>query len=160
MNVLLTACPHLDAIWYETLRLYNASSVVRGAITPCVVGGKSISPGDNIIGPFRQFHLNRSIFGADASNFNPRRFVENKMLPRTKGYAPFGGGHTTCPGRLFAQREIYLFVAMTLWKFDLELEPQSPPQTMPKVDDHTPSVVAMSPDKDVMVNIRPRVHKY
>ena len=108
MNILLTACPHLDAIWYETLRLYNASSAVREAVAPCVVGGTNIRKGDTILGPFRQFHLNRGIFGSDAQTFNPRRFLENRALPRTKGYAPFGGGHTYCPGRLFAQREIYM----------------------------------------------------
>jgi len=125
-------------------------------MAPCVIGGKKLRTGDTVLGPFRQFHLNRGIFGTDAQNFNPRRFLENKALPRTKGYAPFGGGHTYCPGRLFAQREIYLFVAMTLWRFELEL--QNKTQRMPTVDKNTPSAAAMSAGEDLLVNLRPRVH--
>ncbi|KAI4146863.1 MAG: hypothetical protein LQ340_005779 [Diploschistes diacapsis] len=131
VSVLLTASPHLDAVWYETLRMYNATSA---------------------------FHLNGVIFGTDAQAFNARRFLENKSLPRTKGYAPFGGGHTYRPGRLFAQREIYLFVAMTLWQFELELEPREAPHRMPKVDKNLPSAAAMGPAEDVLVRMQPRVH--
>jgi len=160
MDVLLTACPHLDAIWHETLRFYNAASAVREALAPCVVGTKSIHSGDMVIAPFRQFHLNGSIFGADAPTFSPRRFLENKALPRTKGYAPFGGGHTYCPGRLFAQREIYLFVAVTLWRLELGLVPRDGGQRVPEVDINVPSAAAMGPAEDVLVQVRPRVHKH
>lgn len=160
VDVLLNACPHLDAIWYEALRLYNATSAVRQAMAPCVVGGKTIRVGDQLVAPFRQFHLNRDIFGADAPNFSPERFLENKALPRTKGYAPFGGGHTYCPGRLFAQREIYMFVAETLRKFDVTLVPRVGGQRMPQVDKDTPSAAAMAPDEDVFVQLQPRMHKH
>ncbi|MCJ1295863.1 hypothetical protein MMC34_007427 [Xylographa carneopallida] len=159
MERLLNACPHLDAIWHEALRFYNAASAVREALSPCIIGGKSIRPGDMLVAPFRQFHLNEGIFGADAPHFRPHRFLENKTLPRTKGYAPFGGGHTYCPGRLFAQREIYMFVAVTLWRFELELVPRKRGQRMPEVDRNVPSAAAMGPAEDVQVRMRPRVHK-
>lgn len=158
MDVLLTACPHLDAVWYETLRLYNATSTVREALHPCVVGGKTVHVGDTVMAAFRQFHLNPGIFGQDAATFSPQRFLDNKSLPRTKGYAPFGGGHTYCPGRLFAQREIYLFIATTLWRYDLSLAPQDGGKSgVPAVDENTPSAAAMGPAADVLVHIRPRV---
>ncbi|KAK3936875.1 cytochrome P450 [Diplogelasinospora grovesii] len=155
LDVLLRACPHLDAIWYEALRLYNATSAVREAVAPCTVGGKQIRVGDQLVAPFRQFHLDQGIFGADAAEFNPDRFLENKNLQRTKGYAPFGGGHTYCPGRLFAQREIYMFIAETLWRFELEVVGEEK-RRMPQVDTNTPSAAAMGPDRDVVVQLRPR----
>ncbi|KAK4163959.1 cytochrome P450 [Cladorrhinum sp. PSN259] len=158
MNVLLTTCPHLDAIWYETMRVYNATSAIRHARTECIIGDKRIHAGDQIVAPFRQFHLNRDIFGPDAGIFRPGRFLENKGLHRAKGYSPFGGGYTYCPGRLFAQREIYLFVAETLWKFDLELVPRPGGPRMPQVDERIPSPAAMGPDEDVLVRISPRAH--
>ncbi|KAK0721228.1 cytochrome P450 [Apiosordaria backusii] len=158
MNVLLTACPHLDAIWYETMRVYNATSAIRHAKTDCIIGDKRIHVGDQVVAPFRQFHLNRDIFGADARSFRPGRFLENKGLHRAKGYSPFGGGYTYCPGRLFAQREIYLFVAETLRKFDLELVPRPGGPRMPQVDERIPSPAAMGPDEDVLVRLSPRVH--
>lgn len=156
MTVLLSECPYLDAIWFETMRLYNATSAVREATSPCVVGGKIIRVGDQIVAPFRQFHTNPEIFGLDALSFRPERFLENKGLSRKKGYAPFGGGYTYCPGRLFAQREIYLFVAVTLRKMDLSLVPRQGGVRMPQVDQKTPSPAAMGPDEDVMVKLRPR----
>ncbi|KAK4203384.1 cytochrome P450 [Triangularia verruculosa] len=158
MNVLLTACPHLDAIWYETMRVYNATSAIRHAKTDCIIGDKRIRVGDQIVAPFRQFHLNREIFGADAGSFRPERFLENKGLHRAKGYSPFGGGYTYCPGRLFAQREIYLFVAETLRRFDLELVPRPGGPRMPQVDERIPSPAAMGPDEDVLVRLTPRAH--
>ncbi|KAM7191495.1 Cytochrome P450 [Rhypophila sp. PSN 637] len=158
MDVLLSTCPHLDAIWYETMRLYNATSAIRDAKLPCTLGGKNIRVGDQLVAPFRQFHLNRDIFGTDASVFRPGRFLQNKGLHRAKGYAPFGGGYTYCPGRLFAQREIYLFVAEVFWNFDLELVPRNGGPRMPQIDLGTPSPAAMSPDDDVQVRLKPRSH--
>jgi hypothetical protein len=161
MSVLLTECPYLDAIWYETMRLYNATSAIREASIPCVVGGRTIHVGDQLVAPFRQFHLNCDLFGHDAADFNPQRFIRNKTLSRSKGYSPFGGCHTYCPGRLFAQREIYLFVAETLRHYHLELAPREGggPARVPFVDKNTPSAAAMSPDQDVVVKIRQRVHE-
>jgi cytochrome P450 len=158
MDVLLGACPHLDAIWYETMRVYNATSAIRGAKLPCVVGGKAIRVGDQLVAPFRQFHMNRDLFGSDAQCFRPERFLENKGLHRSKGYAPFGGGYTHCPGRLFAQREIYLFVAETLRRYDLALVPRPGDPRMPQPDESTPSPAAISPDEDVVVQLSPRLH--
>ena len=133
---------------------------MRDAIAPCVIGGKAIRTGDQLVAPFRLFHLNPDIFGADAPNFSPERFLENKALPRTKGYAPFGGGHTYCPGRLFAHRESYMFVAETLWKFDLTLVPRAGGKRMPRVDQDNTTAAALTPDEDVLVQLRPRIHKH
>lgn len=121
----------------------NAASAVRKDTAPCVIGGKTINTGDIVLGPFRQFHLNAGIFCEDAHAFNPRRFFQNRNLQRTKGYAPFGGGHTYCLSRLFAQREIYLFVAMTLYRFDMCLGSKEGGPKVPAVDTNRPSAAAM-----------------
>lgn len=156
MHVLLNNCPHLDAMWFETMRLYNATSAVREATSPCIVGGKTIRVGDQIVAPFRQFHTNPDIFGGDALNFRPERFLEDRGLSRKKGYAPFGGGYTYCPGRLFAQREIYLFVALTLRTINMRLVPRQGGARVPQADMKTPSPAAIGPDEDVIVRLQPR----
>ncbi|PSR97192.1 cytochrome P450 [Coniella lustricola] len=157
MDVLVSACPHLDGVWFEAMRLYNATSAIREAKHACSIGGKAIHVGDQLIAPFRQFHTNPAIFGADAAVFRPDRFLEDKGLARRKGYSPFGGGHTYCPGRLFAQREIYLLVAATLRRYDVGLVPRRGGARMPEVDRDTPSPAAMSPDEDVLVTLTPRL---
>ena len=162
LEALFTDCPHLDALWYETLRVYTAVSVVRHALSPVTVGGKAIHQGDQVMGPFRQFHLNSTTFGGDALEFDPERFLVNKGLSRAKGYAPFGGGSTYCPGRFFARREIYMFIALTLFRFDLSLVLKAGSKTqeenIPKVDLQTPSPAATRPLGDVVVKMKPRAY--
>ncbi|KAI9783034.1 MAG: hypothetical protein M1816_001611 [Peltula sp. TS41687] len=158
IDTLISECPQLDAVWWEALRVYNAASVVRKAEADCMVGGKIIHSGDTVLGPFRQFHLNTGIFGENACAFDSGRFLKNRNLQRTRGYAPFGGGHTYCPGRLFAQREVYLLIAMTLYRFDLALEPQQGTGGLrvPAVDIDRPSAAAMGPATDLLVGVKPR----
>ncbi|KAH6654196.1 hypothetical protein BKA67DRAFT_564394 [Truncatella angustata] len=115
--------------------------------------------GDQLVAPFRQLHLNHEIFGRGAPNFGLERFLENKMVHRTKGYSPFGGGGLTfCRGGLLAQRDINLFVAVTLRKFDMELVPRRSGAKMPKIDKDTPSAAVMGPDEDILLRLLPRVH--
>ena len=52
-----------------------------------------------------------------------------------------------------------MFVAVTLWRFELELVPRKRGQRMPEVDRNVPSAAAMGPAEDVQVRMRPRVHK-
>ena len=153
LSYLTTSCPHLDAVWHEVLRLYTAVSLVRVAIRPTTLSGKTINPGDQVMSPFRQFHLNRELFGADALEWNPDRFLADPKLTSQTGYHPFGGGNTYCPGRFLAKQEVYTFVALMLHRFDLEIEEGS---EMPSVNEAEPSLGAMRPIGDVRVKIRKR----
>lgn len=136
---------------------------MRRAKATCTVGSTYISEDSTLIAPFRQFHSDKAIFGPDAHVFDARRFIKNKNLRRAKGYAPFGGGNTYCPGRLFAQREIYLVVAHTLRRFYLSL-PTSKQDIgtghvvgVPEVDLKKPAAAAMGPSRDVKLVFKPRV---
>lgn len=84
------------------------------------------------------------------------RFLAKKTLHHTKGYHPFGGGNTYCPGRFFARSEIYIFIATTLNRLDLQL---APGERLPNVDLDIPSSSAMPATKDLLVTIRPRETK-
>jgi cytochrome P450 len=156
MDRLLHECPQLDAIWHEVLRVYNGASVAREAMVDTVVGGKEVPKGQKIVAPFRQFLLDGDVFGADPLIFNPERFLRKKNLHKAKGYSPFGGGSTYCPGRFFAQREIYMFIAWTYQRFDLSVEPGA---VIPPIDLATPCPAAMKPNGDMNVTLKPRVHR-
>ena len=160
LEKLLTRCPILDATWNEALRLYNASTTVRQAVAECHIGNKVIHSGVQVFAPVRNFHLEESFFGGNPREFEPQRFLNNKNLSRSKGFIPFGGGHTYCPGRYFAQREIYMFLALTLHRFELQVtdaeaaiisEPKVPP-----VENSLPAAAAIGPAHDVFVTFRPR----
>ena len=153
MKVLTTECPSLDSVWYEVLRIYNAASTAREAVEETVIGGKLVHKGDRILTPFRQFQMDTSIFGANARNFIPDRFLKSKNLHRAKGYHPFGGGTTYCPGRFFAQQEIYMLVAFVFHRFELSIAGAC---VVPKLDVNTPVPAAMRPMSDMNIRLAPR----
>ncbi|KAF2188486.1 cytochrome P450 [Zopfia rhizophila CBS 207.26] len=157
---LLEHCPALDGVWNEALRLYNASTAVRKAVTDCFIGNKIIHSGDQIFGPVRNWQLEEGFFGECARNFRADRWTKNKNLTRSKGFTPFGGGHTYCPGRYFAQRETYMFIAILLRRFELQvtdpsglpiLHPQVPP-----VEVNLPAPAAMRPVHDIYITLKRR----
>ncbi|THV45134.1 hypothetical protein BGAL_0526g00050 [Botrytis galanthina] len=157
IELLINGCPTLNAVWLEVLRIYNAGSVARQAERDITIGHKIISRGNTIMSPFRQLHMNTDIFGSDAHGFNPHRFLLNKNLHRNKGYVPFGGGHTYCPGRFFAQREVFMFIALSLYRYEFELDPEQLAKDggvkVPEVNLKIPSAAAMGPASDLAVRI-------
>ena len=154
LSYLTTSCPHLDAVCHELLRLYTAVSLVRIAIRPTTLSGKKVNSGDQVMSPFRQFHLNRELFGVDALEWNSDRFRSDQKMSSQTGYHPFGGGgNTYCPGRYLAKQEVFTLVALTLSRFDLEIEEGS---KMPSVNEAEPSLGAMRPIGDMRIKIRER----
>ena len=149
-DYLANKCPHLDAIWHEVLRVYTSSSLVRVALRPTTVDGLTIHEGDQVMSPFRQFHLNRELFGSDAQTFNPDRFLKDKDLSKSRSYNPFGGGATYCPGRFLAKQEVFVFVAVALNRFELDVVGEK----MPTVNEREPCLAAMRPIGDVNVTVR------
>ena len=156
VEFLLSDCPHLNAVWYEVLRLYNNAAIARKVTAETTISGISVHPGETLLGPFRQFHMDPNIFGPDANSFDASRFFNDNTLHHTKGYHPFGGGNTYCPGRFFARSEIYIFVATALNRLDLHM---APGETLPEVDLEIPSSSAMPATKDLLLIIRPRETK-
>jgi cytochrome P450 len=154
---LLTQCSNLDATWNEALRMYNASTAVRKATTDCIIGGKMIHRGDQIFGPVRNWQLDSQYFGRNAAEFDTKRWSKGKDMTRSKGFTPFGGGHTYCPGRYFAQRETYLFIAFFLQRFEVVVTDKvgnsvKSPKVSP-VDISFPAPAAMRPVHDMYVTL-------
>lgn len=160
LNLLSTSCPHLDSAWHEALRVYNASTAVRKAVEPVIIGGKQIHVGDQIFGPARNFQFDGVTFGDDSASFNVERFLNHDGLHKSRNYVPFGGGHTYCPGRHFAQRETYMLVARALKRFEFEvankIEEGIEDPVPPPVELKLPAPAAMRPEVDMFVNVRPR----
>lgn len=123
MSYLLEKCPRLASLHDEVLRLTVDPIAVRVATEEVTISGKVLQPGRKLLAPFRQMHLNPEVYGPDAAAFDPMRFANNPKLQRSTSWRPFGGGNTHCPGRFIARREVYMFVAILLFRFDLKLAP-------------------------------------
>lgn len=156
---LLKNSPILDSVYNEVLRLVNGAVSARKVIAPTEIGGKWLSKGHSILIPYRQLHFNPDVFGHDADDFNPRRFLHNKGLLHNPNFRPYGGGATYCPGRVLAAQEIYGFVAFLLHRFQVEMAPNErsifPP--FPQLDDRVPALGITGPKMgmDVFVTLRP-----
>ena len=160
LEKLLHQCPHLDAIWNEALRLYGVATTVRVPTQECHIGSIIIQSGSQIFAPARNFHMEYSIFGADPHNFNAERFLEDKTLSKSRGFVPFGGGQTYCPGRFFAQREAYMFLALTLKRFEVEVTTREGNVIQhprpPSVEKGMPAAAVTRPADDMFVMLRER----
>jgi cytochrome P450 len=57
-------------------------------------------------------HRRKDIYGPDAEEFRPERWMDGKLQPRW-GYLPFNGGPRICIGQRFALTEVgYVLVRM------------------------------------------------
>ncbi|MCJ1288256.1 hypothetical protein MMC26_007611 [Xylographa opegraphella] len=117
----LESCPMLEAVYLEALRLTSASGTIRNVRHTTELGDVTLQQGTNIVVPYRQLHYNETVFGPEPDQFHPERFLHNKELKRSPSFKPFGGGHTYCPGRFLARREVLSFVADLIHRFDLTL---------------------------------------
>lgn len=99
--------------------------------------------------------------GETGREFDVYRCSKNKNLTRSRGFTPFGGGHTYCPGRYFAQRETYMFIATLFRRFELEVtDKQGAPivnPQVPPVEVNLPAPAAMRPVHDRFMTLRSRV---
>ena len=123
----ITELPYLEACIQETLRLYPI--VLRNqryCTKDSNVNGMVIKKGTNIIVPTWAMHRNPELFGEDASDFIPERFLEgDKMAENIANHTlhAFGGGPRVCIGMRFAMTEMKLAISKLLTNFSLENEP-------------------------------------
>ncbi|KAF7119077.1 hypothetical protein CNMCM5793_008720 [Aspergillus hiratsukae] len=133
-------CPHLDAMWNETIRL--------SAI---------LCKGNRLMIPYQQLHFDESIFGVDypVEEFRHELFMQKgRNLTRSDNWRPFRGGTKQCPGRYVAKRFVLLFVAMLLRRFDVELVTRR----IPAAEEGKPmlGIMSIKDGEDVLVRVRPR----
>lgn len=161
LDYLFGSCPLLVSTCEEILRLTNWPIGTRTVQVDTVIGGKKLRRGRKLLMPYRAMHFDPTVFGADAATFNPRRFLENKSLVANKSYRPFGGAAHYCPGRFIARREVHMFTAVMLMRFDMAIvtggkKGQKP--AFPKMDDTLPSGGIQVPLKgeDLIIRVKPR----
>lgn len=156
--------PYLNAAYEEVLRLANNAMGVRLVTKETIIGDRSLRPGRKLLMPYRQMHLDESPsiwrdYGSSrpASEYDAQRFLRNKDLTRNPNFRPFGGGNGYCPGRFLARREVFVFVAAVLDRFQISLNACSV-QNFPELDLETPTGGILTPKAghDVIVRAKTR----
>ena len=122
--------PYLEACLYETLRLYPI--VIRNqryCSKDSMINGKLIKKGTSIIVPTWAMHRNPELYGDDAGEFKPERFLEEeggiKVTEKFSDltFQAFGGGPRICIGMRFAMTEMKLAMTKLISTFSFQDEP-------------------------------------
>ncbi|KAH6876823.1 cytochrome P450 [Thelonectria olida] len=131
-----TKIPLLVSCYRETMRLSNHSVSMRRVMEDLTItspNGQSylLQKGIDIQLPAGVTHRDKTVWGQDANEFDPERFLppgskdkttESVDIDRRRRatYIPFGGGRHLCPGRNFAIAEILGFTSVLLLGFEIE----------------------------------------
>ncbi|MFD4407621.1 cytochrome P450 [Nocardia sp. NPDC058499] len=109
-----------DAVISETLRLWPiAPGFFRAARQDTTLGGYDISAGEWVFVLLLAVHRDTSVWGADAEEFRPDRWLEDGFRPKPWMYRPFGTGPRSCIGQAFALHEAKLIIASMVRDFEL-----------------------------------------
>ena len=129
------SCPGLYSLYRETLRYYASFSSIRWVDADTMIANRYLVRKGTILQMVgAALHQDKAIWGPDAEEFNPDRFLRNTNGTRTKAdgtfddksnvppaaFRSFGGGRHMCPGRHFAAAEILSLSAVMILGFDME----------------------------------------
>ncbi|KAL1909671.1 hypothetical protein Sste5344_004519 [Sporothrix stenoceras] len=132
--------PFTAASIKEAQRLHPAIGMSLSRVVPegppVELHGHKLPPGTIVGCSPPALHRNRDIFGPDADEFRPERWLEDKeegqdplqrrLMERIN--LTWGGGARTCPGRYLAELVVYNAVVALVRDFDVEA-------TMPEEED-------------------------
>ncbi|KIL67021.1 hypothetical protein M378DRAFT_35506, partial [Amanita muscaria Koide BX008] len=143
-----TACPYLDAVANEALRLHppiealqriaDKDDVVPLSFPMKTSSGETVDSffvpkGTTVTTPFIYMNRSEAFWGPDAKQFVPERWLEENPYPSKdfSGYKhlyTFSDGPRICIGRMFALAEIkaVLLVLIRNFTFDLPSGPDTP----------------------------------
>ncbi|KAJ9155414.1 Pisatin demethylase [Pleurostoma richardsiae] len=130
LETCLTSLPYTQACVREALRLQPVVGVSAPRVVPAEMDGglhlhgNRFPPG-TVVGcnPFA-LHRNREVFGEDAAEFRPERWLdgdEQKIRLMERVSLAFGGTSRSCPGRSLAELIMYKAVPVMFSEFDIEV---------------------------------------
>ncbi|KAF5521032.1 Pisatin demethylase [Colletotrichum aenigma] len=120
--------PYLQAVIKEALRMHPAVGLPLERVVP--EGGATIAdrffPEGSVVGinSWVQHH-NKSIFGQDADEFRPERWLiddEDKLSLMNRNWMPFGLGSRTCLGKNVSILEMTKLIPRIIRDFDFKLD--------------------------------------
>jgi len=123
---------YLDAVVKETMRVHPTliGTAPRVLTQDFTLGDWIVKKGSILISYFHEIQCNPKIWGPDAAEFIPERWLGDTAHPATHNsfaYFPFGTGRRACLGRFFAEQETRVVLALFLKSFSFRLIENHPP---------------------------------
>ncbi|MED6143437.1 hypothetical protein PIB30_006011 [Stylosanthes scabra] len=125
-NQLRDEIQQMKWVMNEALRLYPPSpNVQRQARDDIQIDGLTVPKGTNMWIDVVGMHHDKELWGEDANEFKPERFMEdvNGGCKHKMGYLPFGFGGRMCVGRNLTFMEYKIVLTLLLSKFSFKLSP-------------------------------------
>lgn len=133
------AIPYLEAVVREALRLYPGNLFPQERVVPAgglkLPDGRFVPEGTALGFNAYVMHRNKAIWGPDAEEFRPERFLRSegeseaafndRMRLYNDSDLSFGAGSRKCIGMNLAMMEVYKTVATLVALFDFELATQN-----------------------------------
>ncbi|KAL8896983.1 MAG: hypothetical protein Q9192_002797 [Flavoplaca navasiana] len=117
---------YLQAVVHEAMRLFPANGLPLSRVSPpegLDVDGQYFPPGTQLAVYAWALHRNEDIFGEDALEFNPERWLDEKRSPDLHRYLfSFGYGSRGCLGRHLAWMEMLKAISTLFRTYEMRLE--------------------------------------
>ncbi|KAH6986514.1 cytochrome P450 [Ilyonectria sp. MPI-CAGE-AT-0026] len=129
LAAILEQLPYLNGIMHETLRLYpTVPMTMRQAICDTHIGDQFIPKGTDIIVSIWLINRSPDIWGPDAAEFRPERWITPDGKPNQNGgassnydFLTFLHGPRSCIGQNFAKAEMRCLLAAMVRSFSWSL---------------------------------------
>lgn len=119
--------PYLGAVIQETLRIHSAAGYILERTVPkggVELAGRFFPEGTHVGCQSWAIHRNPEVYGSDANEFKPERFLGNDAAT-TSSFA-FGAGTRTCIGKNISILEMSKVIPQIVRKFDLAFVDEKP----------------------------------
>ncbi|HVL01992.1 MAG TPA: cytochrome P450 [Dongiaceae bacterium] len=111
---------YLNAAFMESQRLTpTIMATMRCLIKDVHIAGYDLPAGINIVTSPYLIGRRKDVWGDDAEQYRPERWLENKG-PKPYEFFPFGGGQRTCVGLNQARQQLKILFAVLLLKTEWE----------------------------------------
>ncbi|PNP82923.1 hypothetical protein FNYG_03801 [Fusarium nygamai] len=126
---ILEQLPYLNGVMHETLRLYpTVPLTMRQAIRDTRIGDQFIPEGTDIMVSIWYINRSEAIWGPDATEFKPERWITDDGKPNQNGgassnynFLTFLHGPRSCIGQGFAKAELRCLLATMVRSFEWTL---------------------------------------
>lgn len=120
---------YLQAVVYESMRLFPANGLPLARVSPpegLEINGYYFPPGVQLTVYSWALHRNKALFGEDAGEFNPERWLDDERSQDLhRCFFSFGYGARGCLGRNLAWMEMLKAISTLFRTYDIHLQDPS-----------------------------------
>ncbi|KAH8651070.1 cytochrome P450 [Xylariales sp. PMI_506] len=116
--------PYLEAAIMESLRILAPVPMGLPRVAPrggIMIGDTHFPAGTTLSINPTVMHLSKDIWGPDAHEFNPDRWLSADISKRDKYFMPWGLGWGSCPGQHLAKVQLFKLLATIVRDYDIKL---------------------------------------